>query len=367
MNTSVKIGGSFSILGIVAATFFASCSASIPTTPPAAREGWRPEIVASAEHEAMVRSMAPFELVDDEGVPIRQDNLKANVRLWVSAKECNGGKHLPNVPQEVGDCSSQGVTNAINYTLAAQIGAGAPQEFHRAFPPYNYGIGRVQMGRGVIKGDGCSCGWVAFGAQKYGVVPIGGDGVPTYSGNVARQWGKTGPPASLIPLGQEHLIKTVSPVRSAAEVRDAVCNGYGVATGSNVGFLMSLPVVEGRLINRASGSWNHVLAIIGYDGETYKEPLFYILNSWGPDAHGTPPDDSPPGGFWVRQADVERIVRQKDSFAFSAVQGFPATLDFRIFGQKPKEPVRLELLPTPAKKTSWNQKRNISHSFSQSV
>jgi hypothetical protein len=62
------------------------------------------------------------------------------------------------------------------------------------------------------------------------------------------------------------------------------------------------------------GIWNH--PTLGR--------IFCILNSWGPDFHGKPVDDSPPGSFWVLESELDFIIRQDDSFAFSQFLGFPS-------------------------------------------
>ena len=90
----VAFGGSISVLGLLTASLFYSCSANVEITPPHAREGWRPEIVGTAEHTAVVSSLPPFELRDDEGRRIVQDNARANVRLWKWAKLVNSSMIL---------------------------------------------------------------------------------------------------------------------------------------------------------------------------------------------------------------------------------------------------------------------------------
>ena len=87
---------------------------------------------------------------------------------------------------------------------------------------------------------------------------------------------------------------------------------------------MRPPIKEGRLVNRRATTWMHQMCIVGYDGESASQPYWFVLNSWGDDAHGTPPDDAPPGGFWIGRKDVDFIVRQGDSFALSQFDGFPA-------------------------------------------
>jgi len=305
----------------------------VEITPKEAREGWAgPAEVKKAE--PIVRGMPDFQIL---GAPPGEDNHDKNVRLWEFALEVNGGKHLPNPAQQIGDCVAQGSARAINYLSCVQISQRKafepPQEYHPAFPPYIYGISRVQIGKGRIHGDGSVGAWAAEGVRVYGVLSADVENVPAYSGRVAEAWGKRGPPEEFIEIARQHPVKTVSPVRSAEEVRDAICNGYPVTIASNWGGRMKPKIVDGRLVNERRGTWNHQMCIIGYDGQTGREPYYYVLNSWGEKAHGAPPDGSPPGGFWIREKDVEYIVRQGDSFAYSNFEGFPSQeLDFRIIG-----------------------------------
>jgi len=321
------------VIGITVAglsiTITTSINVDVDVTPPEVREGWAgPEAVEQAQE--IVGAMPAFRI---EG--IKRDNERANVRLWTFAKEVNGGEHLPNVAQQVGDCVSWGAANAVNYLAAVQIARDFQHsEFHAAFPPYIYGTSRVQVGGGRLGGgDGSVGAWAAEAVRVYGVLAADYDGVPEYSGVLARKWGRRGPPDHFIDYAQQFPVKTVAKVRSADDVRDAICNGYPVTIASNWGGKMQPNVIDGRLVNKRAGRWNHQMCVIGYDGKTGKEPYWYILNSWGRNAHGTPPDDAPPGGFWVREDDIDYIVRQGDSFAFSGFEGFPAQeLDFRIVG-----------------------------------
>jgi len=57
------------------------------------------------------------------------------------------------------------------------------------------------------------------------------------------------------------------------------------------------------------------------DGKIY----FRIDNSWGANAHTGPtgPGDPGPEGFYAAASVVDNMLAEKDSFAFSAVEGFP--------------------------------------------
>ncbi|WP_146370008.1 hypothetical protein [Symmachiella macrocystis] len=307
-----------------------SVDVDVSITPKSVRQGWAgPAAVRAAR--PLVAGMPTFRIVG-----AAQDNQRANVRLWDYVKAINDGQHLPNTAQQVGDCVSWGAKNAVDYLQCVQIARGPPvSDFHPSFAPYFYGISRVLIGNGRISGDGSVGAWAAEGARRFGVLPADHPGVPEYDGRVARRWGRSGPPEEFVQFAQQFPVRTVAPVRSAADVRDAVCNGYPVTIASDWGGRMQPREVDGRLVNEHRGTWNHQMCIIGYDGLTGSEPYYYVLNSWGAAAHGTPPDDAPPGGFWIREKDVEYIVAQGDSFAFSAFAGFPSQeLDFRIIGDQ---------------------------------
>lgn len=306
-----------------------------PSTPEADRYGWAgPEVVAQAA--PIVESMPPFQI---EGV--KQDNRTANVRLWEFSKAVNGGNHLPNIPQQVGDCVSWGAKNAVDYLQCVQITRGPPtHDFHPAFAPYIYGISRVQVGNGRLSGDGSIGAWAAEGVRKFGILRNDYGNVPPYSGSVARKWGRRpGPPDEFIDEARKFPVETVAPVRSADEVRDAICNGYPCTIASNWGGRQDAGLSRkyNRVVFRRSGSWSHQMSVIAYDG-SQGEPLFYVLNSWGPRAHPKPTDDAPPGGFWITETDMDRIASAGDSFAFSGFKGFPAReLDFHIVGDRDNE------------------------------
>lgn len=261
---------------------------------------------------------------------------KKTLKLWDAAKKVLG-HHIPTRRQEVGDCVSHGAANAIDYlacvTIASEGGGG--YKFRAAFPPYLYGISRVQVGGGRLRGDGSLGIWAAKGAQRFGVYPSDADGCPEYSGSIARKWGnRPGPPEATIEFSRAHLVKTVALVTTADEAAEALSNGYPVTVASDQGFRMEGERRGGKLWGIARGTWMHQMCFIAYDAG---DDSFYLLNSWGPEAHGAPVDDAPPGGFWVEKRTVQRMLSQGDSFAWSQFDGFPSQhLDFVIGQAQPK-------------------------------
>lgn len=97
---------------------------------------------------------------------------------------------------------------------------------------------------------------------------------------------------------------------------------------SNVGFRMNPGVGGSRfpvLLNSRSGTWNHQMTVLGcWDHPELGKRLFYILNQWGRATHGRPLQGEPPGGFWVTEADLAVIIRQKETYVFDSLNGLPA-------------------------------------------
>lgn len=255
-----------------------------------------------------------------------QDNRKANVRLWEYAKQINGGQHLPSYPQETGDCVSHGAKNAGEYFLCTAIAKGLlpDAEFHPLFPPYIYGTSRVQVGKKKLgKSPGSVGAWAAQAVAEYGVLRADNPDTPEYSGKLADKWGWEGPPKEFIEASKMFTFDTVAQVHSADEVRDAICNGYPVTIASDFG-TKKIVVKDNRRVAIRNSRWFHQMAILGYDGSTDEGPWYFVKNSWFDTSHPAPMQGEPPCGFWISESDVEYIVRQGDSFAYSGFNGFPA-------------------------------------------
>lgn len=341
LNLSKKELTIISLAFITLASIFVMGSLLIrnpDTTADADKHGWSAD--AAEEAAPIVAAMPAFGITGENGEVIVQSNEKANARLWDAVLAVNDGKHLPNVAQLIGDCVSRASMNASEYLICIEMKTGPPgqSEFHRIFSPYPYGVSRFLIGKGKLRGDG-SCGaWAAKGVVEYGLLRADAEGVPPYSASVARDWGRNGPPQRFVEEGRHFPIKQASPVRTADEIRDAICNGYPVTIASNVGF-EQIVTKDDRLVGARKGTWNHAMTVCGYDGQTGAEPYWYILNSWGELAHGKPLQGEPPGGFWIRERDMQAIAVQGDSFAYSGFEGFKGrSLNFHLFGEKKKEP-----------------------------
>jgi hypothetical protein len=246
--------------------------------------------------------------------------------LWEVGRKLLGTDPL-NYPQQIGDCVSFGAKNAIEYVQFFPMANGDHLNWTMVFPPYLYGCGRVFIGNGQIGSEDGSLGaWQAKAVMEYGAVRKDESGLPEYSGAIARQWGvNPGPDKKWIELGKQHIVKSAAAVSSWEDMVQAITNGYPITIASNVGFDMK-PRADG--FHHYSTHWGHQVCAIGVDDDA-SEPHACILNSWGPDAHGVIKDfktgDTWPGGtLRVRKADVEAMLREGDSFAYSSFTGFPA-------------------------------------------
>jgi len=273
--------------------------------------GWAgPERAATAIKEL---DLAPF---SSYGLSTAAETRK----LWDFAKKVTGG-HLPNYRQEIGDCVSFGAKNAVQYLLCVQIAKGERFEYHHVYPPYIYGISRVQIGGGRLgNGDGSLGSWAAEGVKKYGILFADDEGVPKYSGSVAKQWGYKGPPSATIEQAKDNPVKTVAQVSSFDEAATALSNGYPVTVASMQGFAMEGREKNGKLFAAPQGQWAHQMCFVGVD---MGDRSLFCLNSWGDSLWANHPDDAPPGGFWVDERTCNRMLSD-DAWAFSQFDGFPA-------------------------------------------
>lgn len=258
-----------------------------------------------------------------------------DVYLWDYARKATGDRLPPRDQGSVGSCVSFGTAAAIEHLLCVQIVNGGGGEFRPLAQEVIYAGSRVEVGGGRLRGDGSIGAWAAQFVQQWGVVGRGQVGkydLSAYSESRCRSWGNSGVPDDLEPVAKESPVKGVALVQSAAEAKKALRQGYPIAVCSDQGFSMTRGS-DG--FANPQGSWAHCMAIIGYTAGPREG--FYILNSWGPDAHRGPTGKGDPGtaGFWADYRVVDRMLSQGDSWAFSDAKGWPARrLDWFAAGQQ---------------------------------
>lgn len=295
-------------------------------TPPTNLMGWAGEDEAKAAWSELKTHFPKFRISGD-----KQSSAGKVVKLWDAVKVVNNGEHLPTVRQLIGDCVGQSHKQALQIIQCVAAAKGE-SSYKPIYAGYHYACGRILIGGGKIRGpDGSVGSWQAEALKKYGAIPDDMDGLPEYTEQSIRQWATKKPAKVYMDYGAEHLLGEAAQVTTYAEARDAIVNGYPVNVCSNRGFEMRPRVEGGKHWGVPSGQWAHSMCFIGVD-DSITCPSFagggkgalYILNSWGPDAHGKPAGDEPPGGFWVSSRVAEQMLKQQDSFALSAFSGFPA-------------------------------------------
>lgn len=235
---------------------------------------------------------------------------------------------FPIHDQKIGDCVSHGYGISIDILKAVEIivQGEAEEFFAETATEALYGFGRVEgLGRGQLGNEDGSLGaWQADAVKRFGTlarIKYEGADLTKYSGPLAKKWGKSGVPDILEPTAREHPVRTVSMVTTYEEARDAIANGYPVAVCSMQGFTEKRDA-EG--FAKASGQWAHCMAFIAADDES-KRPGLLCQNSWGESwITGPKRHDQPEGSFWVDAETCNRMLRDRDSFAPSGFEGYPA-------------------------------------------
>ena len=251
------------------------------------------------------------------------------------------GKDTDNYPQEIGDCVSFGMKNALEYLTCTQILANALSQtvmsiqdfiatakfkFRPVFPPYLYGIGRNYIGKNQLgSGDGSLGSWMAEAVLKYGSLFSDEPGVPRYSGSIAKAWGDSRSSDDLdkfVNIGQQRLVKSTALIRNWDDLCAAIHNGYPCTTASDIGYNME---ASSDGFHRQTTNWGHQMCFISVDQE-YKEEYALILNNWG-DCHGrlkdfTTNEDLPIGVLRVRRKDAEKHIAAGETYAISQYDAF---------------------------------------------
>jgi hypothetical protein len=293
--------------------------------------GWIPP--AERDSQAQKTSDAWEATLPDFAIIGKSSNENATkVYLWETwSKAFPGG--YPGIRQVTGSCVGAGGGNAL-FTLACcdVVRRGDPERVEIPFWLLPYGKSRELAGlRG--RGEGSWGTTFARAVREIGHIPANTEGLPRFDNNNGLVWGReteyTWSDGSKIErrwldLSRPHLVKTTSKCRSTDDVREAIKNGYPVTIASNWGGLMQCPVEHGRLMNRRRGTWMHQMSIHGWEDHPQLGEIWYVLNQWGLNAHGTCPSGAPRGGFWIGRRDLAEIVSQGETFAFSEFDGFPA-------------------------------------------
>jgi hypothetical protein len=237
----------------------------------------------------------------------------------------------PSVPHEqgLGDCVAHAFALGIDYLTAVQMYMQhTPERWiaECATEPL-YGGSRVEIGEGVLWGDGSTGFWAAEWLITYGALlrqQYPGFDFTKYDPEMAKEMGRDGCPDSLEPIAKLHPIRTSALVGDFDSLCDAINNGYPVAVCSSVGFGMTSNywVRDSKGFLRRRGRWGHAMLAIGFDKKSQRKGAC-IQNSWGNWVTGPTQHGQPKGSFWVDARTVDAMLGDGDSHALSQYVGYP--------------------------------------------
>ena len=147
-----------------------------------------------------------------------------------------------------------------------------------------------------------------------------------YDGRIGARWGRSGTPQAVRDLCNSNKVGVIRQIRTVADARDALFNGYAIATGQYAAWGAS-PTRE-HYHPRVSPGWSHSMATVGMDFTKKFWPfnVFFIANSWGAwcQAPREWPSDYPPylpGMIVCREEDYE--VCLGEAYVYGSIDGYP--------------------------------------------
>jgi hypothetical protein len=298
--------------------------------------GWLPPHERTAAmnkaDEAAQLSFSPFNIRG------RFSAAERRYPLWKAGKILTG-KFLRYNWQTTGSCVGAGGDNALKTLLACQIVLkGLNQELRDVFWPFAYGRSRF---RGGIRGRGegsFGSAW-AKAILEDGFLPDDGEGGDLHDFTVRDNWlvlpAKTEMDWSdgariaekWLKIGREYPVRTVARMKSKHDCFEAIAHGYPLTQASSFGF--SGAKVQGSefpiRVATWNGTWHHQTFIDEvWDHPELRGIYFRWPNNWGPDAHGKPTGDEPPGGVYIHEDTMDRLCKEGEVYALSDAEGFPA-------------------------------------------
>lgn len=270
------------------------------------------------------RHNKPF--ITDHNQTIKDTGKGKKAFLHSAYEHVTKQKYIPH-KQGTTDCVAHAAGLAVDFLSAMQIALNKPEKWvAKAATEPIYGGSRIEIG-GTNIVAGSTGHWAAEWVERYGIlhmIKYDGFDFTRYSALRADKYGVEGCPDALEPIAKQHPVQKTAICRSYEDLCDCLHNGHPVIVCSNVGF-GSRPCTRDSegFLRRRRMPWWHAMLFGGYDDE-YKRPGALCYNSWGTDwVDGPTRGLQPSGSFWVDADTVDIMLRQGDSFAFSAYKGFP--------------------------------------------
>jgi hypothetical protein len=251
-----------------------------------------------------------------------RDSGRGQVTLLYEAARKVWGRDLDPGPQRIGDCVSWAYAGAVDLLACVEVLAGQAERHSwelRAGTEAIYALARVEYGNqdGSYK-DGASTVRAADAVRRGGT--LSRERIGAYDPARARTWGAKGLPNTLEPEAKTHRVLTTARVKSFAEARDAITNGYPVVIGSNQGFRTRR---DNDGFAARYGSWSHAMKFVGARDDT--RPGLLCMNSWGSSSPKGPKGQYaiPDASFWVDASVCTSMFGSGAGYALSLFEGYP--------------------------------------------
>lgn len=281
---------------------------------------------------------------------------QTEVYLWLALLSVL--PHWARGKQGIGDCVSWGAELVITMLMAIESLLGKYEFEAEAATEAIYGGARVEANGGRLGGysDGSYGAAAAKWLRDWGVIlrkryseltGISEHDLEKYSASKAKEWGNYGcggkddagrEDGKLDSIARKFPVGDVSRVLHVDEADVALSNGKPITVASGVGYGSMRRNADGIVV--ADGSWAHQMMIgglrrikglvsVGFAHKTAAPRRdFRQFQSWGPKSCSGPDPgiehDAISGcSWWTREQDLQRQLNARDSFAFSAIQGFP--------------------------------------------
>lgn len=259
------------------------------------------------------------------------------VCLFDVSKQANGGKHFPTFQQKTGACVGTGGGIVLWILQAIEVvRLGDAEQVTFPFWLFTYGKSR-QIGGLRGRGEGSFGSAFAEAAKTAGIFQYHLDGLPTptmtdrvvaYTSAQELDWSNgSAIPSKWADIAKKHLVRSAARIKSADQAAIAIQNYYPITIASDWGGQMAPSIAGGDnpvRLNKRVTTWYHQMAVLAWWDHPILGEIFFVQNSWGPDAHGKAAGDEPAGGFWITRAEMDYICRTGECYAYSQFDGFPA-------------------------------------------
>jgi hypothetical protein len=285
-------------------------------------------------HERIVASMPDFRLIGSR--PAMSDKKVVLTDVWKHPAVVEAiGYPFPRIHQLTGSCVGAGGGNGL-FTLSAIEVVRLGDREQIVVPGWLFTYGKSRQ-RGGLRGRGegsFGSAW-AEAIKLDGIVPANYPGMPgfrnedglVWSSNDEYKWSDGAAiPDDFAREARKYLVKTVSPLRDADDVRESIVNGYP-CTAACGGFV-GKGYVRGSgsdavLIGSIDSRGGHQTSIQGWMEHPQFGELFLYVNQWPEQVYPKDPAGGPPCSVWINKQTMNQICRE-EVYGLSQFDGFPA-------------------------------------------